>query len=140
MELRNKEYGPPPCNALPIRRGERIPKDQETAGIEGAEDGPDDELSMLEPRDRDKRLADTGEQNGADKSTRHGAREGEVVVGDGEALRDVTGGSAVDEDVVGGLEVEGLLDFGVGRDEEVDEGDDEEERAELDVFVGLILR
>lgn len=39
-------------------------------------------------------------------------------------------GGAVDEDVVGGLEVEGFLDFGVGCYEKMEEGDEEEEGVE----------
>lgn len=37
---------------------------------------------------------------------------------------------AVDEDIVGCLQVERLLDLGVGRDEEVDQGDQDEETSE----------
>lgn len=40
---------------------------------------------------------------------------------------DVVRGRAVGEDVVGGLEVEGFLDFGVGRCEEVQQRHGEEE-------------
>lgn len=40
---------------------------------------------------------------------------------------DVVRGGAVDEDVVRGLEVEGLFDFGVGGGEEVQQRHDEEE-------------
>ena len=43
-------------------------------------------------------------------------------------------GSAVDEDVVRGLEVEGFLDFSVGCYEEVEEGDEEEEGIEEEVY------
>lgn len=127
MKLRNKEHSPPARNSLPMSRSERIPEGKEAAGIEGAQDGPDDELRMLKARERDEGLADAGEEDGADKSARDGAGEGGVIVGEGEAVVDVAGGGAVDEDVVGGLEVEGLLDFGVGGDEEVDEGCDEEQ-------------
>lgn len=41
---------------------------------------------------------------------------------------------AVDENVVGGLEVEGFLDFGIGCCEEVEEGDEEEEGVEEWVY------
>ena len=51
---------------------------------------------------------------------------------------DVGDGSGVDEDVMDSLEVEGLLDFGVGGDEEVDERDNEEERAQLNVCRGSV--
>lgn len=56
-----------------------------------------------------------------------------MIVGLGETSVDVGGGSIVNEDVVCGLDVKGLFDFGVGGDEEVeeDEGRDEEGKEEI---------
>lgn len=50
-----------------------------------------------------------------------------MVVRGGEPLADVVRGRAVDEDIVCGLEVERLLDFGVGGGQEVQQRHDEEE-------------
>jgi hypothetical protein len=49
-----------------------------------------------------------------------------VIIGVGETLMNVRGWCSVYENVVGCLEVEGFLDFGVRRDEEVNEWDGDE--------------
>lgn len=113
MELSHEEQGPPSRGAVPKGRGNRIAKYDEAACVEGAQDTPDDVLSILEAEDGDERLADTRQQDGPDEGPGYGPGEGEVIIDAGEALANVTGRGAVDEDVVGGLEVEGLLDFGV---------------------------
>lgn len=138
MKLGDEHYRPPPCHAVSICRGQCISKDQEAAGIEGAQDGPDNELGVLEAGEGDKGLADAREEDSTDKSTGDNTGEGEVVVGGGQAVVDVGDGSGVDKDVMDSLEVEGLLDFGVGGDEEVDERDNEEERAQLNVCRGPV--
>lgn len=51
-----------------------------------------------------------------------------MVVRAGQTGVDVVRGRAIDENVVGCLDVEGFLDFGIGGDEEVDKRDDEEKK------------
>ncbi len=87
------------------------------------------------------RLGHAGQQDGADKGAWHGAGEGGVVEARGEA----GGGAAPDggakgEDVVGGLDVEGLLDLGVGGEGEVEEDEAGEEEREEDVCEGRGVR
>lgn len=90
---------------------------------------------MLEANKGYNGLRQTGERDCADERARHSTREVEMVIRSGEPLAGgVADGRAVDENVVGGLEVEGLLDFGVGCCEEVEEGDEEEERVEEGVY------
>lgn len=91
---------------------------------------------MPEPHEGNQRLAQAGEDDRADKGARHGAGEREVVVGGAQAAADVDDGRAVDEDVVRGLQVEGLLDLGVGGDDEVDEGDEDEEGVYEQIYRG----
>lgn len=134
MELTRHQHNPPPRRALPARLGQRIPEDEQTARVEGAQHRPHDELRVPEARQPDERLAQPREQHGAEERARHGPREGEVVVGGGEARRGGARGRAVDEDVVRGLQVERLLDFGVRGGQEVEEGDEEEEGVEEHVF------
>jgi hypothetical protein len=65
-------------------------------------------------------LADARERQRPQEGTRHGAGEGEVVVGGGEVFAGGRAeGHAVDHDVVGGLQGEGLFYLCVGGDEEV---------------------
>lgn len=127
VKLPDHEGDPPPRRALPEGGPQRIAEDEEGGGVEGAEGGAYDELSMAEASEGDQGLGDAGEEQGTDEGARDGAREGEVVEAGGEAGADGGGGGAVDEDVVGGLYVEGLLDLCVGGEQEVDEGGEEEE-------------
>lgn len=127
MELRHTQQHPPPRRPLPKRLPHSSPKDHQAHGIEPAQYRPHDELRVLEPSQRNQRLAHACEEHRPDKRPRHGAREAEVVVRGGEPLVDIVCGRAVDENVVRGLEVEGLFDFGVGGGQEVQQRHDEEE-------------
>lgn len=68
---------------------------------------------MLKASEPDQRLAYTRQYNGPNKCPRYGARECEVIVDRGEAVGYVVGWCAVDENVMGRLEVERLFDFGM---------------------------
>lgn len=126
MELAAHQRSPPPRSTTPSNAPQPAPIHDQRCGIDKAKRGPHGELGMPEAEDGNKGLCQRREHDGADECPRHGAGEGEVVVGGGEAWADVRHRGAVDEDVVGGLQWEGLLDFGVGRDEEVQEWDEEE--------------
>lgn len=119
MELTRHKPNPPPRNTVPIRPPQIPLHDQQAHPIEQPQHTPNHQLGVPEPHDRDNRLADPREEDRAEERPGHRAGEGEVVVGAGQAGADVRGGGAVDEDVVGGLQVEGFLDFGVGGDEKV---------------------
>lgn len=64
---------------------------------------------------------DEGEEKCAEESARHGTGELEVVIVGAESLRYVSDRRAILQDVVGSLDVEGLLYFGVGGDEQMEE-------------------
>lgn len=139
MELADQHGNPPVSHTFPKRLAQRVPHHQQRRGINSAQQAPDDKLGMLEADDGDERLAQAGEQHSAEKRARHGTREGEVVVRVRQARAHVAaGGRAVDEDVVGRLHVERLLDFGVGGEEQVHQGDGEEQGRQEGVFGGWI--
>ena len=94
---------------------------QERGSIEQAQDRSDDELSMVEADERDDGLANAGDEDGTDKRPRHSPRESKMVISLSQALIDVRGRSAVDEDIMSGLDVERLLDFCVRGYQEVDQ-------------------
>ena len=128
MELARLEQHVPPCHTGAVGAAEIASKDVHASSVEEPEDGPHDELGVLEANEGDNGLGKSGQEDGADKGAGDGAGEGEVVVGGGEPVMDVGGRGAVNENIVGGLHVEGLLDLGVGGDDEVqeDEGGDQE--------------
>lgn len=111
MKLRHKHPRPPPRHTTPQSPPQERPKHQQTDGIPDAQHGPDHQLRMLEPDDADDGLAQPREQHGAGEGPGYGTREGEVVVGGGDAARGVGAVTAeereaVDEDVVRRLQVE----------------------------------
>lgn len=138
MKLAHAQEHPPPRGGGPERAGGGIPEDEQGGGVGEGQDGAHDELRVAEAGDGDERLAHAGEQDGADKGAGHDAGEGEVVVGVQEARAHRGRGRAVDEDVVRGLQVERLLDLGVGRDEDVREGQEEEQRVEQQVCMEVV--
>ena len=121
MELARLEQQVPPCRAGAVRASEIGGKDQQARRVEEPQEGPDDELGVLEADEGNDGLGEAGQQHRADEGPRDGAGEGEVVVGGGQPVVDVRGGRAVDEHIVGGLDVERLLDLGVGGDDEVEQ-------------------
>lgn len=123
MKLSHHKSQPPPPRGLAKRRVHAPPKDEQARRVERAQHAPHHHLRGAKAQRRNQRLADPREEHGADKRARHGAGKGEVVV----ALREgggraVAEGRAVEEHVVGGLQVERLLDLGVRGEEEVQEG------------------
>lgn len=127
MELAHAQHHPPPRRRLPKRLPHSPPKHHQANGIKTPQHGPHDELRMLEPREGNQRLAHARQEHRPDKRPWHGAGESKMIIRGREPRVDVVGGRAVGEDVVGGLEVEGFFDFGVGRCEEVQQRDGEEE-------------
>lgn len=128
MKLACHQKHPPPGDGDAQCPGQGPGEVVETCGVEEAQDGANDELGIGEASEIDERLTRAGEEDGADEGARDGTGEGEMVVGGLEAGIDIVGRRAVDEDVVDGLDGEGLLDFGVWGDEEVEEderGEDE---------------
>jgi hypothetical protein len=134
MELGHEQHNPPPRSSGAKGSGECIAKNEQATGVKQAEDTANEQLSVAEADEGKQRLGDAGEQDGTDKGTGHGAGEGRVIVGAGDAIRRVGQGRAVDEDVVGSLQVERLLDLGVGGEKEVKQGDEDKEGAGEDIF------
>lgn len=127
MKLADEQQNPPPHDALAQSLSQAPGKHDEGGGVGEAQQPADDKLGVREADEVDEGPAEAGEQHGADKCAGHRAGEFEVVVGGPKTGGNVVGGRAVDEDVVGGLDVEGFLYFCVrGQDEvEGDEGWDE---------------
>ena len=128
MKLTRHESNPPPRNPISKGPSQAPLQDQQTHTIEQPQHTPDYELCMLEANHSNKGLAESRKEYRAEKSPWHGTGEGEVIIGAGKAGVDVVGGGAIDEDVVGRLEVEGFLDFGVGGNKEMKERDEKEKR------------
>lgn len=134
MELAHHEAQPPPARSLAKRRIHRPAKHQKRDSVKDSQHSANNNLRGAKADEGDQRLARPGEYHGADKGAGHGAGEGEVVVGGGEGgARVPARGRAVDEDVMGGLQVERLLDLCVRRDEQVDQRRDEEQGVETQV-------
>lgn len=74
---------------------------------------------MFEADQCNNRLADPREEDGADEGPRNGSREGEVVVCASQLLVDVGSWSPVHKYIVRGLDVEGLFNLCVRRDQEM---------------------
>lgn len=97
--------------------------------------------ARLQPDDRTRQ---TGEDNRADKCPRHRAREGEMIIFGLERFGYICRGNPVAQNIVDGLDMEGLLDLGIRRDEEVEEDQAGDEGAEerdwdrlaVDVHIG----
>lgn len=121
MELADLQHYVPPSHGGTTGIVELSPEKEEGIGIEPSEKGADDELAVRVAEECCEWPGDAGEQHGADEGPGHGAREGKVVVAGGQLLVDAGEGSAIDQDIVRGLDVEGLLDLGVGCYAEVDE-------------------
>ncbi|KGQ08944.1 hypothetical protein BBAD15_g5720 [Beauveria bassiana D1-5] len=140
MELAHHEHHPPTPRRFPKRRVEAAPENKQAQRVERAQDAAHQHLRAREAGHRNERLAQGREDDGADKSAGHGAGKDKVVVGGGErggAVR--AGGRAVDEHVVRGLQGEGLLDFGRGREEQVREGHGKEQHVESDIYFSSFI-
>lgn len=96
---------------------------RESIGVEQAEHEPDDRLSMLEANESNDWLTDSGEEDRAYKCPRHGTRKRKVVVCAAQLLIDIGGRCAVDEHIVGGLDVEGLLNLCIWSDQKVEDNE-----------------
>ena len=94
---------------------------QQSIRIEQAQDSSNHILCIFGAHKRHYGSRDEGEKQGSEESARHGARELEVVIVSAESLGDVSERRAIDQDVVSGLDVERLLDFRKGGDEQMEE-------------------
>jgi hypothetical protein len=108
-----------PCRPGAICASEVAGKYKQTGGVKEAQDGSHDELSVLEADEGNNGLGKPGQQHGAYEGPGDGTREGEVVIGSGELVMDVGCWRPVNKHIVGGLDVEGFLDLGVGGNDEV---------------------
>lgn len=90
---------------------------------------------MLKPHERNDRLAQTREEDRANKGPRHRSRKAEVVICLPEALMDVGRRGAVDENVVYCLQIERLLDLCVRGNQDMHRWKDEYKRCEQGVCI-----
>lgn len=84
---------------------------------------------MLKTDEGDERLAGCGEEQRPYETPGHSSREGEVVI-TRELLLDIRERRAVDQDIVCGLYIKGLLDLGIRRDDEMERHHCYQEQAE----------
>lgn len=136
MELPRLEEPVPAARGLPKRPIDAASESQQRKGIEQAEHGAHDQLAVPRAHDGQDRLAEGGEQHGADERARHGAGEREVVVAGAQARADVPRRRAVPQDVVRRLQVERLLDLAVRRGDEVQQDERGEQRVEGEIWGG----
>lgn len=87
---------------------------------------------MLKADEGDERLAGRGEEERPYETPGHSTREGEVVIA-GEFLLDIRERRAVDQDIVCGLYIKGLLDFGVWRNDKMERHYCYQEQAEENI-------
>lgn len=135
MKLAHHQDNPPSPNGDAKRTSQRISKNKQATSVKHSQQRANNKLRVLESRKGHERPRNLRQDQRADKGARHGAGKGEVVVGTDQALAHGLWRErgAVDEHVVRGLQGEGLLDFGVGGEEEVEERDEEKEGVEEDV-------
>ena len=124
MELACLEQQVPSCCSSPVGPSQTSGEHEERGGIEESQDGSHDELGMLEPYESNDGLCKSSQQDRTYESPGNSAWKGEVVIGAGQLVEDIRGWCSVDEHIVGGLDVEGFLNLGVGRRNEMyqDEG------------------
>lgn len=89
-------------------------EEDEGPSIEQTEQGASNELSMLESSNSHQGLAECCCEERTYECPGHSTREGEVIIAGGELLVDIGQGGTIDQDIVSSLDVERLLDFGVG--------------------------
>lgn len=87
---------------------------------------------MLEADEGDERLAGCGEEERAYETSGHSTREGEVVI-TREFLLDIRERRAVDQDIVCGLYIKGLLDLGIWRNDKMESHHCYQEQAEENI-------
>ncbi|KAI1005170.1 hypothetical protein K3495_g3050 [Podosphaera aphanis] len=133
MKLTRLQEQEPPRRPGTVCVPEAMRVAQQGCAVAQPERGSDDKLRRLLPRDVDKRLRDARKGEGTDKRARHDAREGKMVVGPTERVGDPAGWKTVVEDIVGRLQIEGFLDFGVRCDEQMDEHQQRKQAAEPDI-------
>lgn len=121
MELAAHQHDEPAPRPLAKRLPHAPRKNYQARSVEHAQNGPYDELGMLEAEYGDGALGDAGQDQRANEGPGDGAREGEVVIVIHEARIDVGRGGAIDQNVVGCLYGEGLLDLCVRGEDEVGE-------------------
>lgn len=92
---------------------ELCPEEDQSASIEHSEQGPGNELSMLEADKSHQGLTESGSEERTYECPGHSTREGEMIIAGRELLVDVGQWGAVDQDVVDGLDVERLFHLGI---------------------------
>lgn len=128
MELAGLQKQIPPSRRAPITTSEVPRKQEDSSRIGKPQHASHDGLGMIEADEVDYGLSKSCQDYGANKGSRYGTRKGEMVVCLGKPVVGIFKWCSVHENIVGGLDVEGLLDLGIRGDEEVkkDEGWDEE--------------
>lgn len=121
MELADLQHHVPPSHGRTTSIVKLSPEEQEGVGIKPPKEGAGYELAVPVAKQCCKWPGDACEQHGADEGPGHGSGEGKVVVAGGQLLVDAREGSAIDQDIVCCLDVEGFLNLGVGCYPEVDE-------------------
>lgn len=121
MELADLQHHVPSSHGRTASIVKLSPEKQEGVGIEPAKKGTNDELAVPVAEQCCKWPGDACEQHGTDEGPGHGSGERKVVVAGGQLLVDAGEGSAIDQDIVCCLDIEGLLHLGVGCHPEVDE-------------------
>lgn len=94
---------------------------EERGRIGEAEESTHNVLCMLRAEDCEDGACDESEEGRSGECSWDGTGEFDVIVCLTQAVREIVDWRAVGEDVVRSLEIEGLLDFGVWRGEEVEE-------------------
>jgi len=120
MKLRSLQQDIPPPNILSKRLCQSLLISQQCEGIEESKCCSNNKLRVFLSRKADYWTRDSGKSKCAYKCARYGAGEGEVVVGLAEP-GDVAERDAKGYYVVCSLDIEGLFDFRVGSNEEVEE-------------------
>lgn len=121
MELADLQHHVPSSHGRSTSVVKLSPEEQEGVGIEPAKEGTNDELAVPVAEQCCKRPGDACEQHGADEGPGNGSGERKVVVAGGQLLVDAGERSAIDQDIMSCLDVEGFLHLGVRCCPEVDE-------------------
>lgn len=119
VELASLEQSVPPSSWLAKGLLNFGSEDQKRRRAEEAQDSPHDELRMPEACQVDKRLRKAGKKNRPNESPGNGTREVEVIVSGRETAVNVCRRRAVHQDIMGGLDIERLLDLSVRSDDEM---------------------
>ena len=136
MKLARLQKQIPPSRRTSISTSKVPREDKESSGIGEAQHASHDGLGMIEADEVDDGLSKSCQDYGANEGPGNGARKGEVVIGLRELLVDILQWCSVHEYIVGGLDVERLLDLGVRGDEKVEEDESWDEEGEPQICDG----